>query len=58
MRIGYPYSYNISDFTIDGLNEIRIGVATTLANAFMDPRSMERPVEPEGILGNIYLLFE
>ena len=58
VRIGYPYSYNISDFTIDGLNEIRIEVATTLANAFMDPRSMERPVEPEGILGNIYLLFE
>ena len=52
----YPYLYDIEALCRDGENELRIEVATTLANAQMDGLSEGRPVEPEGILGDVEVL--
>lgn len=52
----YPYLYDIEALCRNGENELRIEVATTLANAQMDGLSEGRPVEPEGILGDVEVL--
>ncbi len=53
VRIGYPYRYDISKLTKEEDNTLVIEVASTLAAAQMDALSMERPVEPDGLLGPV-----
>ena len=55
VRIGYPYRYDIEGLTVPGTNTLRIEVATTLAGAQMDFLSMQRPVEPDGLMGPVTL---
>lgn len=55
VRIGYPYRYDLTGLSHDGVNTLRVEVATTLAGAQMDPLSMQRPVEPDGMMGPVRL---
>ncbi|HHV11873.1 MAG TPA: hypothetical protein GXX75_16485 [Clostridiales bacterium] len=55
VRIAYPYIFDISSCTSDGENRLRIEVATTLGEVLKDPMSLERAMEPVGILGTLKL---
>lgn len=52
-RITYPYKFELGKYMTEGENHIRIEVATTLFEAVKDAFSLERAVEPSGILGPV-----
>ena len=54
-RISYPYFFDISEYTLEGANHIRLEVATTLGNLLKDSISLERAIEPLGIIGAVKL---
>lgn len=51
--ISEPYIFDISDFSENGMNHIRVEVATTLAFAIKDAFSRHAVYLPEGIQGSI-----
>lgn len=53
VRIGYPYSFDVSKESICGKNHVRIEVATTLANKICDSFSKNNVLEPEGLSGPV-----
>ncbi len=53
VRIGYPYRYDIASLTEDGENTLRVEVATNLGGAQLDFLSLQRPLEPDGMLGPV-----
>lgn len=55
IKIAPPYCFDIDKFTVDGQNLLRIETATTLTNVVQDGFSMDRPVKPLGILGDVLL---
>lgn len=53
-----PFAFDVSDAVLEGENDLRIEVYTTIANAVKDPVSMFVPLSPTGIYGEIKYLYK
>ncbi len=54
-KLSPPYSFDISDFIVDGKNKIKVIVSTTNAYERKDDFSKYLKFEPCGLLGNVNL---
>ncbi len=53
-----PFLFDVTDAVVDGVNELKVEVFTTIANAIKDPVSMFVPLSPTGIWGEVSYLYE
>ena len=53
-----PFAFDVSNAVVDGENELKVEVYTTIANAVKDPVSMFVPLSPTGIWGEICYLYK
>lgn len=54
-RISYPYYFDVENYFVNGVNEIKIEVVNSLAMKMKDFLSQYMPFDALGINGNIYL---